>query len=50
VVSPHPKKGSTAHKKKKSNWKSVKERPKGRARIRWEDQINKDTRRIGIEG
>jgi hypothetical protein len=32
------------------NWKSVEERPKGRPRIRWEDQINEDTRRIGIEG
>jgi hypothetical protein len=50
VVSPHTKKGSTAHKKKNRNWKSVEERPKGEPRIRWEDQINEDTRRIGIEG
>jgi hypothetical protein len=31
------------------NWRPVEQRPRGRPRIRWEDQIHEDIRRIGIE-
>jgi hypothetical protein len=31
------------------NWRLVEERPRGRPRIRWEDLIHEDIRRIGIE-
>jgi hypothetical protein len=35
--------------RKTLNWRPVKGRPRGRSRIRWEDQIHEDIRRIGIE-
>jgi hypothetical protein len=31
------------------HWRPVEERPRSRPRIRWEDQIHEDVRRIGIE-
>jgi hypothetical protein len=31
------------------NWRPIEERPRSRPRIRWEDQIHEDIRRIGIE-
>jgi hypothetical protein len=31
------------------NWRPVEGRPRGRPRIRWEDQIHEDIRTIGIE-
>jgi hypothetical protein len=35
--------------RKTLNWRPVEGRPRGRPRIRWEDQIHEDIRRIGIE-
>jgi endonuclease/exonuclease/phosphatase family metal-dependent hydrolase len=46
----HVQRRDTQHILRKTlNWRPVEGRPRGRPRIRWEDQIHEDIRRIGIE-
>jgi hypothetical protein len=46
----HVQRRDTQHILRKTlNWRPVKGKPRGRPRIRWEDQIHEDIRRIGIE-
>ncbi|KAJ3637599.1 hypothetical protein MTP99_001044 [Tenebrio molitor] len=46
----HVQRRDTQHILRKTlNWRPVEGRPRGTPRIRWEDQIHEDIRRIGIE-
>jgi hypothetical protein len=46
----HVQRRDTQHILRKTlSWRPVEGRPRGRPRIRWEDQIHEDIRRIGIE-